>query len=65
MSLKSFHIFFIIVSILLTIGVGVWGVFVHVQETHIPFLLLGIGSFVVGIALVIYSVKVIRTMCKM
>ncbi len=60
MSLKAFHIFFIAASILLAFGVGVWGVYMHVQETNLSLLLFGIGSLLVGVLLVAYGVKVLR-----
>lgn len=56
MSLRIFHIVFIILSILLTIGFGIWGV---VQNEGL-FLSLGIISFVIGILLVFYLVKIVR-----
>lgn len=60
MSLKAFHIFFIVASIVLALGVGVWGVYIHLQETNVSLLLFGVGSFAVGAALVVYGVKVVR-----
>lgn len=57
MSLKAFHIFFIAVSILLALAVGVWGVYVHLQETNLSLLVLGVGSLAVGAGLIVYGVK--------
>lgn len=65
MSLKAFHIFFIAASVLLALGVGVWGVYVHVQETNVSLLLLGVGSFTVGAALIVYGVKVVRRLRRL
>lgn len=65
MSLKTFHIFFILVSILLAFGVGGWGVYVHMQETDLPLLVLGIGSFAVGAALILYGLKVLRRLRRL
>lgn len=60
MSLKAFHLFFIAASILLALGVGVWGISVHLQESNVSLLLFGIGSLVVGGGLGVYGVKVLR-----
>lgn len=65
MSLKAFHVFFIGVSILLAFGVGVWGIYVHVQETDVSLLLFGIGSLLVGGVLVLYGVKVLRRLRRL
>lgn len=65
MSLKAFHVFFIGASILLAFGVGVWGIYVHVQETDVSLLLFGIGSLLVGGVLVLYGVKVLRSLRRL
>lgn len=65
MSLKAFHIFFIAASILLAFGVGVWGVYVHVQETNVSLLLFGIGSLLVGVMLGVYGIKVLRRLRRL
>lgn len=65
MSLKAFHIFFIAASVLLALGMGVWGVYVHMQETNVSLLLLGVGSFAVGAALIVYGVKVVRRLQRL
>lgn len=65
MSLKAFHVFFIGASILLAFGVGVWGIYVHVQETDVSLLLFGIGSLLVGGVLVLYGVKVLRRLRRL
>lgn len=60
MSLKAFHVFFIAASILMTLGVGGWAIYVHVQETNFSLLLFGIGALLVGAGLIVYGVKVLR-----
>lgn len=60
MSLKSFHIFFIVVSIFLAFGFGAWSLFVHTTDPNVLYLILGLCSLVVGIGLVVYGVKVVR-----
>jgi hypothetical protein len=54
MSLKTFHVFFISVSVVLCIGFGVWCVN---QPNYLP---LGIGSFVVAAALVAYEIVFLK-----
>lgn len=54
MSLKVFHVLFIIFAILLAAGCAAWSFF---YETAIPF---GIASAGVAVALVIYGVWFIR-----
>lgn len=53
MSLKAIHIFFIALSILLALGFGVWSIY------H-QYTLMGVISFVIGIALVFYGVRFLR-----
>lgn len=60
MSLKAFHIFFIAVSILLALGVGLWGVNIYLEDTNVDYLLFGIGSLLTGAALIAYGVKMLR-----
>jgi len=48
LSLKSFHLFFIAISIVLTAGVGVWGLFNHYQ-------VLGVLSLLLSVLLVVYG----------
>ena len=56
MSLRVFHIVFIVLSILLTVGFGIWGLF---QGDNL-YLSLGIISFVIGILLIFYLMKIVR-----
>jgi hypothetical protein len=48
LSLRSFHIFFIALSIVFSSGFGVWGLVNH-------YLLLGVISLGIGVVLVIYG----------
>ena len=56
MSLKGFHIVFIIFSTLLAIGIGAWCVWVDLVEGAPIYLAGAICSFVVAVALVVYGV---------
>lgn len=55
MSLKAFHIIFILASLALSVGFGAWGV-IHYQATaQASFLIMGIGSFLAGVVLMWYG----------
>ena len=60
MSLKAFHIFFIIVSTLLAFGFGLWAVDDFMESNSWVHLGLGLGSFVAGAALVRYGFWFLR-----
>jgi hypothetical protein len=53
MSLKAFHIFFVSVSILLTVVFGMWEIHAY-QEDGSGNLWMGFGSFAVTVLLVFY-----------
>lgn len=55
MSLKVFHIVFVIVCIALSIWVGVWGIHDYVVERSAGALGLGILFLVSGLVLVLYG----------
>jgi hypothetical protein len=59
MSLKGFHIFFIVLSILLAAGCGVWS---FANGVALAF---GIGSFVTAVGLAAYGVYFIRKSRKL
>lgn len=54
MSLKGFHVFFIILATLLAAGFAAWSL---VNETAVP---IGITSAVLAVALVVYGIWFIR-----
>jgi len=54
MSLKTFHIFVIVLSIVLTLGFGVW-CFSSEQPTSTENLIMGVISLAIGFALVVYG----------
>jgi hypothetical protein len=60
MSLKAFHVFFIVVSIVFAVGFGVWGLREHSAGRNGGHLALGVISFAVGAALVAYLVSFVR-----
>ena len=65
MSLKAFHIIFIIFSTLLALGVGGWCVWVNLVEGAPVYLAGAIASFVCAVALVIYGFWFYRKMKRL
>lgn len=60
MSLKAFHILFILASILLAFGFAAWAWVHFAREGQSSLLYYGIGSTSVGLALVGYFTYVLR-----
>ncbi len=60
MSLKAFHIVFIILSTALAVGLGVWATRDFTQSGSWVHLCLGVGSFIGSIVLVYYGVWFLR-----
>ena len=65
MSLKGFHIVFIIFSTLLALGIGGWCVWVDLVEGAPIYLAGAICSFLVAVALVVYGVWFYRKMKRL
>jgi hypothetical protein len=65
MSLKGFHIVFIIFSTLLALGIGTWCVWVDLVEGAPIYLAGAVCSFVVALALVVYGVWFYRKMKRL
>jgi hypothetical protein len=59
-SLKSFHIVFIVVSTLCALMVGAWGILDHARSGKDGTLLLGIGGFAAAAVLVVYGLWFLR-----
>jgi hypothetical protein len=60
MSLKAFHIVFVIASILLAFGFGAWSLRSYRAGGEKLDLVFGVGSLLAGIALVIYGRYVVK-----
>lgn len=60
LSLRSFHLFFIAVSVLLAAWVGAWGVQSWRATRSLGDLALGVLFFVLGFVLVLYGLRVRR-----
>ena len=55
MSLKYFHLIFIVASVVLS-GYGTyWGVRLYMLEKNVPALVTGIFFFLMGVALIAYG----------
>jgi len=60
MSLKAFHIFFIILSILLAFGFAGWMIENYFRTANTMMLAGACGSILIGIALAIYGIRFLR-----
>ncbi len=65
MSLKGFHIVFIIFSTLLALGIGLWCIWVDLTVGEPVYRSGAIVSLVVALALVIYGVWFYRKMKRL
>jgi hypothetical protein len=65
MSLKGFHIVFIIFSTLLALAVGSWCVWVDLVEGAPIFLAGAIASFVAAVVLIVYGIWFYRKMKRL
>ena len=60
MSLKDFHILFILSSIVLSLGFAFWAWQQYVIERQNSFLLAFVGAIVFSVVLAVYDVNFIR-----
>lgn len=60
MSLRAFHIAFIVVSIALSLVVAAWGVREYLDDAGTNALLVGGVAALSGVALVVYGVRFFR-----
>jgi hypothetical protein len=65
MSLKAFHIVFIIFSTLLAVGIGVWCLWVNLVEGAPIYVAGAVASFVAAIVLMVYGVWFYRKMKRL
>ena len=57
LSLRSFHVVFIVVSILLSLGVGAWGTQQYLQRSSSQGLGVAVIFFLAGLLLTIYGIN--------
>jgi len=62
MSLKIFHIIFIVLSIILSFGFGIWSIQFSNTENQSGYFWAGIASFFIGVALIVYGVNFLKKM---
>ena len=60
MSLKAFHVFFVVICVLFTLGFGAWAVADYSRAGSNGSLVLAIGSFIAAAALVWYGLWFLR-----
>ena len=60
MSLKAFHVVFIVASIFLSFAVGAWGVVEYRAGGGGQSLAIGVLFYAGGLALVVYAMKFVR-----
>jgi len=65
MSLKAFHIVFVVFSTLLALGVGAWCVWVNLVEGAPVYLAGEVASFGCAIGLIVYGVWFYRKMKRL
>lgn len=65
MSLKAFHIIFIVSAVLMDLAFGVLSFKNYIAESSPMYLILGLLSFVFGIALLCYGVWFLRELKKL
>ena len=60
MSLKAFHVFFVIVSVLCALGFGAWALADYSRSGRASVLLLGVLGFAAAAALIWYGFWFLR-----
>lgn len=65
MSIKGFHIVFIIFSTLLALGIGCWCIWVDLTIGEPVYLGGAVASFICAIALIVYGVLFYRKMKRL
>ena len=65
MSLKAFHILFVVFSTLLALALGAWCIWIDLVEDAPRYLAGAIASFICAIALVIYGIWFYRKMKRL
>jgi len=55
MSLKAFHVIFIVASIILAFGFGAWLVSQYMHDGGVLNLIIALGSFGAGVGLIFYE----------
>jgi len=60
MSLRTFHVIFIVCSIIVTTGFGCWAIMNFQQQQGLTYLWTGIAAFVASCGLVVYECSFLK-----
>jgi len=60
MSLRTFHIIFIVCSIIVVSGFGVWAIMNFQQQQSPVYLWTGMGSFITAMGLIVYEYSFLK-----
>jgi hypothetical protein len=60
MSLKAFHVFFIVIAVLLCLGFGAWCLDSDYARGRTAYTVVGYVSFVLGVLLVVFEIRFLR-----
>ncbi len=60
MSLKAFHVVFVTLATLLAIGFGIWAIAESERDGQSGALVVGIGSLIAAVLLIVYGVWFLR-----
>jgi hypothetical protein len=60
MSLKAFHVFFIVIAVLLCLGFGAWCLDSDYARGRPAYTVAGYASFVLGVLLVVFEIRFLR-----
>jgi len=60
LSLRSFHLFFVLVSIVGADVFGIWAILRYVRTGEALMLTLGVASVLGGLGLIVYVVRLVR-----
>lgn len=61
LSLRSFHLFFILVSIVGADVFGVWAILNYFRGGDVMLLVLGVVAVLGGLGLIVYAVRLVRS----
>ncbi len=60
LSLKAFHIIFIVAATLLAFGFGGWLIYYHIENSSYTFLFLGLIHLIAGVGLIAYGKRFLQ-----
>jgi len=60
MTLRAFHLLFILIAIVGADLFGIWSLLSYGKSDDVPTLVLGLFSLVIGVGLTVYGVMVVR-----